>query len=200
VRQPNAYPIYDAGYRERLLTIRQHLCGISNLQTIGRSGLFRYNNMDHSMQAGFLAAKNIKKSVHDLWRMEEESYLEEHDRKELNLLTDKIMATTFTRMDPVSFALAVGSVAGFWTFVATIFLVVKGGEVVGPHLQLLSQVFAGYTVTNRGAFLALGYSFFWGFLVGWLFSYLRNIILIFTIYRARKKAERVTFADFFDNL
>lgn len=200
VRQSNAYPIYDTGYRERLLTIRQHLSGISNLQTIGRSGLFRYNNMDHSMQTGFLAAEHIQESKYDLWTMEEEGYLEADGRKKLNPLAEKILAATFARMDKVAFALAVGSVSGCWMFLATIFLVIKGGDVVGPHLQLLAQVFAGYTVTVKGVFIAFGYSFFWGLLFGWLFAYLRNFFLAFTIYRARKKAEFGTLADFFDNI
>ena len=103
-------------------------------------------------------------------------------------------------MDESAFAVATGAVAGLWVFFATIFLIVKDGDVVGPHLQLLSQVFAGYTVTVKGAFIAFGYTFFWCFLFGWLFAYLRNLFLVFTIYRVRKKAELATFQDFFDNL
>jgi hypothetical protein len=200
VRQPNAYPIYDAGYRERLAAIREHLAGISNLQSIGRGGLFRYNNMDHSMQTGFLAAEHIKDQDVDPWRLEAEGYREGNGRKQISPVVEKIISTTFARMDPVAFALAIGLVAGFWIFFATIFLVIKGGHVVGPHLQLLAQVFTGYTVTVKGAFIAFGYSSFWGFLLGWLFAYLRNLFLVVTIYRARKKTELVTFADFFDNL
>jgi protoporphyrinogen oxidase len=200
IRQPYAYPIYDTGYKERLSDIRKHLSVLSNLQTIGRNGLFRYNNMDHSIQTGFLAAEHIKEKKCDLWSIDVEGYLEERGRRKLNPLIEKILSATFARMDKIAFALAVGMVAGFWMFVATIFLVIKGGDVVGPHLQLLSQVFIGYTVTLRGAFIALGYSFFWGFLLGWVFAYLRNFFLAFTIYQARKKVELVSLSDFFDNL
>lgn len=200
VRQPNAYPVYDDGYQERLLTIRRHLSDISNLQTIGRSGLFRYNNMDHSMQTGFLAAEQIKKRKHDLWSIEEKGYLEEDSRSNMSPLVEKILAATFTRMDKGAFALATGTVAGGWMFLATIFLVIKGGDLMGPHLKLLARVFAGYTVTVKGAFIAFGYCFFWGLLLGWLFAYLRNFFLAFTIYRARKIAEFGTLSDFFDNI
>jgi Na+/proline symporter len=77
--------------------------------------------------------------------------------------------------------------------------VVKGGAVVGPNLHLLSQYFAGYTVTVKGAFIGMGYSFVWGFLFGWLFAYLRNVSLAFYIYRVKKKTEMLSFGDFLDH-
>jgi len=200
VRQPNAYPIYESGYRERLSIIRAHLSGFSNLQTIGRSGLFRYDNMDHAMQTGFMAAARTKENDYDLWSLKEEGYQESINHRELFQPAERILAATFARMDKTAFAVAMGLTAGFWSFIATIILVIKGGDLVGPHLQLLAQVFAGYTVTVKGAFIAFGYSFFWGLLLGWLFAYLRNFFLAFAIYRARQKAELGTLADFFDNI
>jgi hypothetical protein len=77
--------------------------------------------------------------------------------------------------------------------------VVKGGAVVGPTLQLLSQYFVGYTVSMKGAFIAFGYSFFWGFLFGWLFAYVRNFLLAFYLYRVKRKTELFSFRDFFDH-
>jgi protoporphyrinogen oxidase len=58
-RQPKAYPVYDRGYRERLEVIWRYLETLENLQTIGRSGTHRYNNMDHSMLTGIAAAKKL---------------------------------------------------------------------------------------------------------------------------------------------
>jgi Na+/proline symporter len=78
--------------------------------------------------------------------------------------------------------------------------VIKGGNVVGPHLRLLGQYFAGYTVTVRGSFIAFGYSFFWGFLFGWLFAYIRNLFLAVYIYRIKKKTELLSLNDFFDHV
>ena len=59
VRQPHAYPVYDSEYSVHVKVIRDFLGTIDNLQTIGRNGMYRYNNMDHSMLTGMLAAQNI---------------------------------------------------------------------------------------------------------------------------------------------
>jgi protoporphyrinogen oxidase len=58
-RQSKAYPVYDRGYRERLEVIQRYLETLDNLQTIGRSGTHRYNNMDHSMLTGIAAARRL---------------------------------------------------------------------------------------------------------------------------------------------
>jgi protoporphyrinogen oxidase len=66
-RQPAAYPVYDGTYREPLGSIRAFLADLTNLQTIGRNGMHRYNNMDHSMLTAMLAVKNWLGETHDLW-------------------------------------------------------------------------------------------------------------------------------------
>ncbi len=77
VRQPNAYPVYDQGYKRNLETIRNYTGTIENLQTIGRNGMHRYNNMDHSMFTGILAAENVLGANHNLWNVNEDAeYLE----------------------------------------------------------------------------------------------------------------------------
>lgn len=73
VRQAHAYPVYDPGYRERLLIIRRFLEGVDNLQTIGRNGMHRYNNMDHSMLTGILAVRNLTGEKSDLWQINTDS-------------------------------------------------------------------------------------------------------------------------------
>ena len=58
--------------------IRQGLSGFANLQTIGRNGMHRYNNQDHSMLTGMLAARNVLGEQHDLWDVNtERSYYED---------------------------------------------------------------------------------------------------------------------------
>ena len=52
VRVPMAYPIYDEHYAGRVGAIRDWLATVANLQQIGRNGLHRYNNSDHSMLTG----------------------------------------------------------------------------------------------------------------------------------------------------
>jgi hypothetical protein len=92
----------------------------------------------------------------------------------------------------------VGSVCGLVIFIATLWLITKGDEIVGPNLQLLGEYFIGYTVTVKGAFIGMGYSFLWGFIFGWLFAYLRNLSLGFFVYMARKKTESFSFRDFLE--
>lgn len=77
-RQPKAYPVYDSEYRQYLDTIREYLSRFPNLQTIGRNGMHRYNNQDHSMLTGILAVENMLGETHDLWEVNtERSYYEE---------------------------------------------------------------------------------------------------------------------------
>ena len=79
LRQRRAYPVYDGEYRQHVETIRRYLAGFDNLQTIGRNGMHRYNNQDHSMLTGILAARNVLGESHDLWDVNtERSYYEEH--------------------------------------------------------------------------------------------------------------------------
>ncbi|MEO0293980.1 MAG: FAD-dependent oxidoreductase [candidate division WOR-3 bacterium] len=54
-----AYPVYDLGYRENLDKVKNYLGQIKNLQLIGRAGSFRYNNQDHALEMGILAARNV---------------------------------------------------------------------------------------------------------------------------------------------
>jgi len=76
-RQRQAYPVYDREYRQHLEVIRRFLATVRNLQTIGRNGMHRYNNMDHSMLTGMLAARNLLGEKHDLWSVNAEpSYSE----------------------------------------------------------------------------------------------------------------------------
>ena len=98
-----------------------------------------------------------------------------------------------------TFATAVGTVCGLLVLSATLWIISRGGDVLNSHLRLLAQYFIGYTVTVKGGFIAFGYSFFWGFLSGWLFAYLRNIFLAIYIYNIKRKAELLSLKDFFDN-
>ncbi len=67
VRAQQAYPVYDAEYRSCLATIRAFLDKFGNLQLVGRNGMHHYNNQDHSMFTGLLAARNILGENHDVW-------------------------------------------------------------------------------------------------------------------------------------
>lgn len=67
-RSARSYPVYRRGYKEKVAVIRRHLSGIEGLAVIGRYGAFKYNNQDHSILMGILAAENITHGAgHDLW-------------------------------------------------------------------------------------------------------------------------------------
>lgn len=66
VRAPRAYPSYVIGYEKHLEKVKDFVYSLENLQIIGRYGTFRYNNTDHSIETGLLAAKNLLGEHHDL--------------------------------------------------------------------------------------------------------------------------------------
>src|SRR5687767_3758654 len=75
---PKAYPIYDSTYRENLDAVREYIDPIGNLHTVGRNGMHRYNNQDHSMYTAMLTVENIFGAQHDVWDVNvEEDYHEE---------------------------------------------------------------------------------------------------------------------------
>jgi protoporphyrinogen oxidase len=78
VRQPKAYPVYNGEYAGHLQTIKHFLGRFENLQTVGRNGLHKYNNQDHSMLTAILAVRIIFGEQFDLWEVNtERSYHEE---------------------------------------------------------------------------------------------------------------------------
>jgi protoporphyrinogen oxidase len=80
VRVHKAYPMYDAEYSERVTTIRSWLDQMSNLTQVGRNGLHRYNNSDHSMLTAMRAVDNILDGAHhDIWAVNAESIYHEED-------------------------------------------------------------------------------------------------------------------------
>jgi protoporphyrinogen oxidase len=77
VRMPKAYPVYNDNYSESLKIIRQFLSNINNLQLVGRNGMHKYNNQDHSMLTAMLASKNILGKSFDLWSINTDSEFHE---------------------------------------------------------------------------------------------------------------------------
>ena len=86
IRMPKAYPIYDAHYRERLGRIRAFIDPISNLHTVGRNGMHKYNNQDHSMLTAMMTLWNMKGAAYDVWAVNTDfEYHEEQARDETRL-------------------------------------------------------------------------------------------------------------------
>ena len=69
LRMPKAYPVYDGTYRRGIAAIQEFLQNVPNLQLVGRNGMHRYNNQDHSMLTAVLAARNICGAHYDLWKV-----------------------------------------------------------------------------------------------------------------------------------
>jgi hypothetical protein len=97
------------------------------------------------------------------------------------------LTRVFMRIDRVALGLAAGVVGGLGLFVATLALLLKGGPVLEPTLELLGQYFPGYSVTAAGSLTGLFYGFISGFVAGWLLATLRNAIMfmcLVAIYRS----------------
>jgi len=67
VRMPKAYPVYDSTYAGHLSILRGHIDRITNLHTVGRNGMHKYNNQDHSMLTAMMAVANMRGASHDVW-------------------------------------------------------------------------------------------------------------------------------------
>jgi protoporphyrinogen oxidase len=84
VRQPKAYPVYDSKYQRHVDTIRRELkARFPHLYAVGRNGMHKYNNQDHSMMTAMLVAKNILagRELFDPWRVNQDAeYHEAGDR------------------------------------------------------------------------------------------------------------------------
>ena len=82
--------------------------------------------------------------------------------------------TGVLRINSKVLGLALGLVFGLTIFFATNWLVMKGGDQVGPHLALLGQYFIGYRVSFFGSLIGLAYGFalgtLFGTIIGWLYN------------------------------
>jgi hypothetical protein len=88
--------------------------------------------------------------------------------------TPTALPVRILRLEALVQGLAWGLVAGLGLFLATNWLVLKGGRVVGPHLRLLRQFFIGYEVTFVGSLIGFAYAFACGFVAGYLVSLVYN--------------------------
>jgi hypothetical protein len=198
IRQPKAYPVYDDIYKDALATIRAWLEGLPNLQLIGRNGQHRYNNQDHSMVTAIYAARNIAGEKYDIWEVNVEAEYHEEAKPD-EQATQATQATrggdrlvpaalkgdplvellqqVYARYDARALGGAIGVVLGLGVFVATAVLLLRGGPVVGPNLQLIGQYFLGYSVTWGGALVGLVEGAALGFVIGWVVATIINLVV-----------------------
>ena len=78
VRCPKTYPVYSRNYNNHVKVLKDFAGQFDSVQCVGRNGMFKYNNMDHSILSGLLAADNILGGDNDLWAINtEEEYHEQ---------------------------------------------------------------------------------------------------------------------------
>ncbi len=82
VRMQKAYPIYDGEYRAHLDTVRTFLDPIPNLHLVGRNGMHKYNNQDHSMLTSMMTVWNMQGAAHDVWTVNTDYEYHEEQRLE----------------------------------------------------------------------------------------------------------------------
>jgi hypothetical protein len=97
---------------------------------------------------------------------------------------EQIVLTRLMRLNALVHGIVAGLVVGFGIFVATIWLVLKGGEIVGPHLALLGQFFIGYEVTFFGSLVGFAYGFLSGFTIGYFVAATYNWLVALKECRA----------------
>ena len=82
IRMAKAYPVYDSAYREHLDRVREFIDPIPNLHTVGRNGMHKYNNQDHSMLTAMMAVWNMGGARHDIWEVNTDYEYHEEQRLE----------------------------------------------------------------------------------------------------------------------
>ncbi len=87
---------------------------------------------------------------------------------------EELVLTRLLRLNARVQGVVTGIVAGLGVFIATNWLLIKGGDVVGPHLELLGQFFIGYRMTFVGSLIGFVYAFVCGFASGYFVSRMYN--------------------------
>src|SRR2546426_7033983 len=97
---------------------------------------------------------------------------------------EAVILVRAVRLNAIIAGLVTGLMAGLALFVATNWLVLKGGAVVGPHLLLLNQFFLGYRVTFRGSLIGFAWAFCLGFAAGFALVRIYNSLVGLPAFRA----------------
>ncbi len=80
IRMPKAYPIYDGAYQGCVDGVRSYIDPIPNLHTVGRNGMHKYNNQDHSMLTAMMTVWNMEGADHDVWAVNTDYEYHEEQR------------------------------------------------------------------------------------------------------------------------
>jgi hypothetical protein len=189
-----------------LARLREFIESLDNVQTIGRNGLHRYDNQDHAMLTGMLAARSLVLGhEHDLWSVntDREYHEEVHEEsgETLEDLAARVLPTAFARLHRGAFGMAIGLCCGLLLMTLTAISARTEYAAARPLLDLLGQYFPGYQVGRAGGPLrGLAYGFGAGFTLGWSAALLRNAGLGLTVTLLRRKGERRSLRNLLDYL
>ncbi|MCH9675592.1 MAG: NAD(P)/FAD-dependent oxidoreductase [Gammaproteobacteria bacterium] len=179
VRMPKAYPVYAGDYLKHVQTLRDFLGGFENIYPVGRNGMHKYNNQDHSMLAAMLAVENIHGADYDLWEVNEEQQYHEQVTTEESAATqlaalastqprvpagvnaDAKAPSPIRRLDKPALGAAFGVMGVVFVVTSALLFVQPGGTEFAP-IALWRGIVWGFVS---------------GFLSGWLLAYLHNIVL-----------------------
>lgn len=112
--------------------------------------------------------------------------------------TNELLVQAFAKLDALALGLSLGVLLGLLIVLATLILVIKGGETVGPNLALLNQYFAGYSVSLAGSLIGFAYGFGTGFVLGWLAAFLHNLIIRIYLALIQLRASVSSITDYID--
>lgn len=106
-------------------------------------------------------------------------YIQQMDYSEnkLNISEEEIIRKAVVRLNGHILGFVLATVGALVIFFATNWLVIKGGDVVGPHLSLLGQFFYGYSVTFTGSLIGAAYGFVCGYLSGLIIGWIYNAVV-----------------------
>lgn len=98
---------------------------------------------------------------------------------------EEVLRRAVVRLNGNILGPVLGVIGALIIFSATNFLVLKGGEVVGPHLSLLNQFFIGYSVTFIGSLIGAIYAFITGYVSGLLIGWIYNAVAFMKFRRSK---------------
>jgi protoporphyrinogen oxidase len=190
-RVGNAYPVYDATYAAHLAVVREFMATLENCATVGRNGLHRYNNQDHSMLTARLAVRNLLLGeANDVWSVNTDADYHEEGREPAGGAPEAgVVADLVLEFDPVAMGLSAAAVSGALLLLATLLLATRGEPAGAPTLTLLAQYLPGYEVSRAGSVLGLAYGALLGFVGGWSFARVRNLAAPALLLLARRQQD-----------
>lgn len=195
-RVDKSYPVYDSDYREYLDVLRKYVATLENFNTIGRNGLHRYNNQDHSMLTAMLAVRNLLYGEkNDLWSVNTEQEFHEEireevvDRQDVAGVVQEALTHVFVKLDPLAFGAALGLTLGLLLFSVTLAVALQGGSGFAEILGNLREYIPWYAITIPGSVVGLVFGLVVGAIIGWSYAFMRNAMIVLYMAFIQRRAQ-----------